>query len=165
MLLKISLIFLWIWHSCSAQNFKNCDFNLTLGRDKFVYLRNMNYPAKYPSGRNCRFVYKTDPYYTIKAECSVRLDSSTSQKFYVSRDGDPLLRYGEYFYNHDVVRESYGQQIAFAITSVQDGKAGLFSCKLTSVFIKSCDCGWSQTVNALKTIKKSKVSQFLDQNL
>jgi hypothetical protein len=137
------------WNSCNAQNFQNCDFNFTLGRGEYVYLRNLNFPNKYPSGRSCRFVYRTVPYYAIRAECTVRLESA-GQKFFVSRDGDYLLRYGEVFSSNNFVRESYGQRISFALTSLNDGRAGTFSCKLTSVQIKNCDCGWTSNVIGIR---------------
>ena len=99
----------------------------------------------------------------------MRIDQTSncaSQKLYISRDGEKNLAGAEFLCgNGNAMRTTVSNELYIAYTSVNDGRAGNFTCSMTTIDIGStsanCDCGWSFNVRSYINFYPNKVILFL----
>lgn len=102
------------------------------------------YQSPYGLGSSCRYFVNTANYYNLTATCILSMDPKGI--FYVSRDGDSLLRNG-FFYNQYTPRftvTSVGTRISlgYTTTGYDYRYRGSFQCTVSVPSNSYCDCGW-----------------------
>lgn len=110
--------------------FETCNQNYTLATTSTINIFSKNYPRNYPVGDSCKFYVVTDPGYTIWLNCQIdmleRLHCS-SQRLYISREGDKALNFADYYCGKQTVSEtSVGNKISLGYTSNAGGNGYIY---------------------------------------
>lgn len=145
-LLQLCLAFAQAW-------FETCNQNYTLPTTSTTYIVSNNYPSNYPVGDSCIYYLVTDPGYTIRLDCQISITAGTSdcssQRLYISREGDKALNYADYFCGTQTVsRTSVGNEISLGYTSNSGGN-GYIYCTANTIKTSqtNCQCGWNKNVS------------------
>jgi hypothetical protein len=135
--------------------FESCNLKLNLSTTSVLQLTSPRYPDFYNPGSSCKWYIEAPTGYIIELKCSFDLIESgfdcSSQRLYVSRDGDKELSYAEFFCGYSsFTKVSVGNEVSLGYTSNTDGD-GWFSCEARAVKTtqNNCQCGWSKSVRKL----------------
>lgn len=138
--------------------FETCDYIKAVSTTSNLVLVSPNYPQRYEQGSSCKWFLTAPVGYTIQLTCTYDLISTgsdcSSQRLYVSRDGDKELNYSEFYCGYSTfTRTSVGNEITLGYTS-NIGGDGWFYCEAKTVKTTqdNCQCGWSKSVSALDTL-------------
>lgn len=133
--------------------FETCDYKQNVPPTSSLVLKSPNYPNRYQAGSSCKWYFEAPTGYTIELKCSYDLAATSeydcsSQRLYVSRDGDKDLSHAEFFCGHSsFTKLSVGNEISLGYTSEMGGNGWLY-CEAKAVLTtqENCQCGWSKSV-------------------
>jgi hypothetical protein len=105
--------------------FENCNLKVNVSTST-TYITSPGYPDYYNPGSSCKYYLEAPTGYIIDLKCSFDLlevgYDCSSQRLYVSRDGDKELNYAEFFCGYSsFTKVSVGNEISFGYTSNNDG--------------------------------------------